>query len=159
MHFGSNRSQLSRQIAEWLFPREPEEPTEPVPVQGAEGQLQLQGSQVQLNVRFTATRNGREAAIRTGHSEIAAPVETLQQPEVEMTPQAAVERRYEERWVLRGAEEGMTLEEFIRWRRQEERLIHGEDPNSEEDDASSGDEESAEERDVPPEPEDPPERV
>ena len=52
----------------------------------------------------------------------------------------------------------MTLEEFIRWRRQEERLIHGEDPDSEEDDASSGDEESAEERDVPPEPEDPPER-
>ena len=113
---------------------------------------------MQLNVRFTATRNGREAAIRTGHSEIAAPVETLQQPEVEMTPQAAVERRYEERWVQRGAEEGMTLEELIRWRRQEERMIHGEDPNSEEDDAPSEDEVPADERDVPPEREAPPER-
>ena len=40
----------------------------------------------------------------------------------------------------------MTLEEFIRWRRQEERLIHGEDPDS------------GEHRDVPPEREDPPER-
>ena len=50
--------QLSGQIAEWLFPPEPEEP---VPVQGAEVQLQLQG----------------------------APAETPRQPEVEMTPQAA----------------------------------------------------------------------
>ena len=48
--------------------------------------------------------------------------------------------------VQRGAEANMTLEEFIRWRRQEERLIHGEDPDS------------GEHRDVPPEREDPPER-
>ena len=112
---------------------------------------------MQLNVRFTATRNGREVAIRTGQSQIAAPAETSRQPEVEMTPQA-VERRYEERWVQRGAEEGMTLEELIRWRRQEERMIHGEDPNSEEDDAPSEDEVPADERDVPPEREAPPER-
>ena len=37
--------QLSGQIAEWFFPLEPEEL---VPAQGAEIQLQIQGSQVQL---------------------------------------------------------------------------------------------------------------
>jgi len=50
----------------------------------------------------------------------------------------------------------MTLEELIRWRRQEKRLIHGEDPDSGEDSASA-EEESSEEWDVPPEREDPPE--
>ena len=40
--------QLSWQVGEWMFPQEPAEPTPP---QGAEVQLQLQGSQVQLRVR------------------------------------------------------------------------------------------------------------
>ena len=73
------------------------------------------------------------------------------------SPQA-VEREYEERWVQRGAQERMTLEELIRWRRQEERLIHGEDPHSAEDQASPEDEESLGEREVPPERDAPPER-
>ena len=83
--------QLSWQLGEWMFPQEPAEPTPPP---GAEIQLQLQGSQMQLRVRFTATRNGEELAIRTGHSSIAPPVEALRQSGVEMTPQA-VEREYE----------------------------------------------------------------
>ena len=58
---------------------------------------------------------------------------------------------------LTKTEANMTLEELIRWRRQEERLIHGEDPDSGEDSASA-EEESSEEGDVPPEREDPPER-
>ena len=72
----------------------PQEPAEPSPPQGAEIQLQLQGSQMQLRVRFTATRNGEDLAIRTGHSSIAPPVEALRQSGVEMIPQA-VEREYE----------------------------------------------------------------
>ena len=146
--------QLSWQLGEWMFPVQPAEPTPP---QGAEVQLRLQGSQVQLRVRFTATRNGEELAIQTGHSSIAAPAEAPRQEGVELTPQA-VEREYEERWVQRGAQERMTLEELIRWRRQEERLIHGEDPHSDEDQASSEDEESLDERVVPPERDAPPER-
>jgi len=50
----------------------------------------------------------------------------------------------------------MTLEDLIRWRRKEERRIHGEDPDSGEDSASA--QEKFSERDVPPEREDPPER-
>ena len=135
----------------------PEQAVEPTPPQGAEVQLRLQGSQVQLRVRFTATRNGEELAIQTGQSSIAAPAEAPRQEGVELTPQA-VEREYEERWVQRGAQERMTLEELIRWRRQEERLIHGEDPHSDEDHASTEDEESLDEREVPPERDAPPER-
>ena len=48
----------------------------------------------------------------------------------------------------------MTLEEFIRWRRQEERMIHGEDPHS----GPSEDYEFLGEREVMPERENPPER-
>ena len=58
------------------------------------------------------------------------------------TDSSSCQRWHEERWVQRGAEANMTLEEFIRWRRQEERLIHGEDPDSGEDSASAEEESS-----------------
>ena len=92
--------QLTGQLAEWLFPQESGEPTPP---QEAGVRLRFQGSQVQLNVRFTATRSGEEVAIRIGYMRIAAPVEALRQSGVEMILQA-VEREDEERWAERGAE-------------------------------------------------------
>ena len=130
--------QLGRWIADWLFPLEPEEPA---PTPGTEVQLQIQGSQIQLTMGLTAIRNGRQLAITTGNARNAVPAEAPRQEGVELTPQA-VERWHEERWVQRGAEANMTLEEFIRWRRQEERLIHGEDLDSGEDSASAEEESS-----------------
>lgn len=90
---------------------------------------------IQLNVRFTATRNGGKLAIKAGNARMAAPAEAPRQSGVELTLQA-VERWHEERWV--------------------QRLLHGEDPDSGEDSASA--QEKFSERDVPPEREDPPER-
>ena len=52
----------------------------------------------------------------------------------------------------------MALEGLIRWPRQEERMIRGEDLHSDQDQASSEDEEPLGEREVPLEREAPPER-
>ena len=162
--------QLGRLITDWLFP--PEGENQPVrEVEGAEVQLQLDSATVRLNI--TAHRDGRQlnisqtvnapaAAPRPGSAEAPQPQPAETPRQEELTP-SRIERWSEEQWVQRGAESNMTLQELIEWRRREERLIHGQDPDSSQDEPGESTSHSADspasERDVPPEREEPPERV
>ena len=165
--------QLGVLITDWLFPPEGENhlPEQPVQVEGAEVQLQLDSATVRLNI--TAYRDGRQlnisqtvnapaAAPRQGSAEAPQPQPAETPRQEELTP-SRIERWSEEQWVQRGAESNMTLQELIEWRRREERLIHGQDPDSSQDEPGESTSHSADspasERDVPPEREEPPERV
>ena len=161
--------QLGVLITDWLFP--PEGENQPERVEGAEVQLQLDSATVRLNI--TAHRDGRQlnisqtvnapaAAPRPGSAEAPQPQPAETPRQEELTP-SRIERWSEEQWAQRGAESNMTLQELIEWRRREERLIHGQDPDSSQDEPGESTSHSADspasERDVPPEREEPPERV
>ena len=161
--------QLGVLITDWLFP--PEGENQPERVEGAEVQLQLDSATVRLNI--TAYRDGRQlnisqtvnapaAAPRQGSAEAPQPQPAETPRQEELTP-SRIERWSEEQWVQRGAESNMTLQELIEWRRREERLIHGQNPDSSQDEPGESTSHSADspasERDVPPEREEPPERV
>ena len=165
--------QLGVLITDWLFPPEGENqlPEQPVQVEGTEVQLQLDSATVRLNI--TAYRDGRQlnisqtvnapaAAPRPGSAEAPQPQPAETPRHEELTP-SRIERWSEEQWVQRGAESNMTLQELIEWRRREERLIHGQDPDSSQDEPGESTSHSADspasERDAPPEREEPPERV
>ena len=104
--------------------------------------------------------NAPAAAPRPGSAEAPQPQPAERQEEP--TPNR-IERWSEEQWVQRGAESNMTLQELIEWRRREERLIYGQDPDSSQGEPGESTSHSADspasERDVPPEREEPPERV
>ena len=134
-------------------------------------QLQLDSVTVRLNI--TAYRDGRQlnisqtvnapaAAPRPGSAEAPQPQPAETPRQEELTP-SRIERWSEEQWVQRGAESNMTLQELIEWRRREERLIHGQNPDSSQDEPGESTSHSADspafERDVSPEREEPPERV
>ncbi|CAL1147466.1 unnamed protein product [Cladocopium goreaui] len=152
--------QLGVLITDWL-----------IPVEGAEVQLQLDSVTVRLNI--TAYRDGRQlnisqtvnapaAAPRPGSAEAPQPQPAETPRQEELTP-SRIERWSEEQWVQRGAESNMTLQELIEWRRREERLIHGQNPDSSQDEPGESTSHSADspafERDASPEREEPPERV
>ena len=163
-------NQLGRLITDWLFP--PEGGNQPPEqVDGAEVQLQLDSATVHLNI--TAYRDGRQlnisqtvnapaAAPRPGSAEAPQPQPAETPRQEELTP-SRIERWSEEQWVQKGAESNMTLQELIEWRRREERLIYGQDPDSSQGEPGESTSHSADspasERDVPPEREEPPERV
>ena len=151
--------QLGRLITDWLFP--PEGENQPDWVEGAE----VHSATVRLNI--TAYRDGRQlnisqtvnapaAAPRPGSAEAPQPQPAETPRQEELTP-SRIERWSEEQWVQRGAESNMTLQELIEWRRREENLIHGQDPDSSQDEPGESTSHSA---DSPaPEREEPPERV
>ena len=157
--------QLGRLITDWLFP--PEGENQPDWVEGAE----VHSATVRLNI--TSYRDGRQlnisqtvnapaAAPRPGSAEAPQPQPAETPRQEELTP-SRIERWSEEQWVQRGAESNMTLQELIEWRRREERLIHGQDPDSSQDEPGESTSHSADspapEREEPPERVAPPERV
>jgi hypothetical protein len=157
--------QLGRLITDWLFP--PEGENQPDWVEGAE----VHSATVRLNI--TAYRDGRQlnisqtvnapaAAPRPGSAEAPQPQPAETPRQEELTP-SRIERWSEEQWVQKGAESNMTLQELIEWRRREERLIQGQDPDSSQDEPGESTSHSADspasERDAPPERDEPPERV
>ena len=161
--------QLGRLITDWLFP--PEGENQPEPAEGAEVQLQPDNATVRLNI--TAYRDGRQlnisqtvkapaAAPWPGSAEAPQPQPAETPRQEELTP-SRIERWSEEQWVQKGAESNMTLQELIEWRRREERLIQGQDPDSSQDEPGESTSHSADspasERDAPPERDEPPERV
>eukprot|EP00435_Cladocopium_sp_Y103_P029029 s3632_g7.t1 len=121
--------QLGRLITNRLFPPQGEEQLEPV--EGTEVRLQLDDTTVRLNI--TAYRDGSAEA-----------------PEEEDLTPGRIERWYEERWMRRGAENNMTLQELIEWRMNEERLIHGQGQESSPEVSPSHSADSPTERTAPP---------
>ena len=161
--------QLGTLITDGFFP--PESENQPEPAEGAEVQLQLDNATVRLNI--TAYRDGRQlnisqtvnapaAAPRPGSAEAPQPQPAETPRQEELTP-SRIERWSEEQWVQKGAESNMTLQELVEWRRREERLIQGQDPDSSQDEPGESTSHSADspasERDAPPERDEPPERV
>ena len=161
--------QLGTLITDWLFPLEGE--NQPEPAEGAEVQLQLDNATVRLNI--TAYRDGRQlnisqtvnapaAAPRPGSAEAPQPQPAETPRQEELTP-SRIERWSEEQWAQKRAESNMPLQEVIEWRRREERLIQGQDPDSSQDEPGESTSHSADspasERDAPPERDEPPERV